>query len=101
MHHADVLLLDEPTNHLDVGAVRWLEGYLCALVKRSKQTVMVISHEPQFLNAVCTDIIQYTADRKLQSYVGNFDAFRKANKNVFTAKDSEELLGVTIEDEKP
>jgi len=100
MHHADVLLLDEPTNHLDVGAVRWLEGYLCALVKRSKQTVMVISHEPQFLNAVCTDIIQYTADRKLQSYVGNFDAFRKANKNVFTAKDSEELLGVTIEDEK-
>lgn len=39
---------------------------------------MVISHDPGFLNVVCTDIIQYSGQKTLDYYEGNFDAFRKA-----------------------
>lgn len=49
-----LLLLDEPTNHLDQSAVQFLEEYLCSL---KKTTLVVVSHNPDFLNIVCTDII--------------------------------------------
>jgi len=75
MKQADILLLDEPTNHLDVHAVKWLCQYLLSLTTGA---LMVISHDPHFLNAVCTDIIQYR-DKKLVHYKGNFDNFKQAN----------------------
>ncbi|CAH2064135.1 unnamed protein product [Thlaspi arvense] len=65
-----LLLLDEPTNHLDLRAVLWLEEYLC----RWKKTLVVVSHDRDFLNSVCTDII-HLHDLKLHFYRGNFDAF--------------------------
>ncbi|ESQ45978.1 hypothetical protein EUTSA_v10000736mg [Eutrema salsugineum] len=65
-----LLLLDEPTNHLDLRAVLWLEEYLC----RWKNTLVVVSHNVDFLNTVCTDII-HLHDQNLHSYRGNFDAF--------------------------
>lgn len=49
-----LLLLDEPTNHLDLNAVLWLEEHLS---KKFKGTVLVVSHDADFLNTVCTDII--------------------------------------------
>eukprot|EP00898_Chlorokybus_atmophyticus_P002690 jgi/Chlat1/3421/Chrsp23S00273 len=65
-----LLLLDEPTNHLDLRAVFWLEEYL----HRWKKTLVVVSHDRDFLNTVCTDII-HLHDQKLHFYRGNFDSF--------------------------
>nr|POE71641.1 abc transporter f family member 4 [Quercus suber] len=65
-----LLLLDEPTNHLDLRAVLWLEEYLC----RWKKTLVVVSHDRDFLNTVCTEII-HLHDFKLHFYCGNFDDF--------------------------
>ncbi|CAA6661910.1 unnamed protein product [Spirodela intermedia] len=65
-----LLLLDEPTNHLDLRAVLWLEEYLT----RWKKTLVVVSHDRDFLNTVCTDII-HLHDLKLHFYRGNFDEF--------------------------
>lgn len=65
-----LLLLDEPTNHLDLRAVLWLEEYLC----RWKKTLVVVSHDRDFLNTVCTEII-HLHDMKLHFYRGNFDGF--------------------------
>ncbi|KAI3878844.1 hypothetical protein MKX03_000654 [Papaver bracteatum] len=67
-----LLLLDEPTNHLDLRAVLWLEEYLC----RWKKTLVVVSHDRDFLNTVCNDII-HLHDQKLQLYRGNFDDFER------------------------
>jgi len=64
-----LLLLDEPTNHLDLRAVLWLEEYLC----RWKKTFVVVSHDRDFLNTVCSEIIDLH-DFKLHFYRGNFDA---------------------------
>lgn len=50
----DVLLLDEPTNHLDLESAMWLQRHLAS----SPNTVVVVSHDACFLDAVCTDIIQ-------------------------------------------
>eukprot|EP00397_Hematodinium_sp_SG-2012_P000762 GEMP01000763.1.p1 GENE.GEMP01000763.1~~GEMP01000763.1.p1 ORF type:complete len:1420 (+),score=303.17 GEMP01000763.1:231-4490(+) len=69
---ADVLLLDEPTNHLDVGAIAWLANYLNAL---KEAAIMVISHDPHFLDSACTDIIQYSQE-KLVYHRGNFTEFK-------------------------
>nr|POE62158.1 abc transporter f family member 4 [Quercus suber] len=65
-----LLLLDEPTNHLDLRAVLWLEEYLC----RWKKTLVVVSHDRNFLNTVCNEII-HLHDLKLHFYHGNFDDF--------------------------
>ncbi|GAV61028.1 ABC_tran domain-containing protein [Cephalotus follicularis] len=65
-----LLLLDEPTNHLDLRAVLWLEEYLC----RWKKTLVVVSHDRDFLNTVCSEII-HLHDMKLHFYRGNFDDF--------------------------
>eukprot|EP00897_Mesotaenium_endlicherianum_P008441 jgi/Mesen1/7625/ME000004S07893 len=67
-----LLLLDEPTNHLDLRAVIWLEEYLM----RWKKTLIVVSHDRDFLNSVCTDII-HLHDEKLLFYKGNFEAFEE------------------------
>ncbi|KAG6522682.1 ABC transporter F family member 4-like [Zingiber officinale] len=65
-----LLLLDEPTNHLDLRAVLWLEEYLC----RWKKTLVVVSHDRDFLNTVCNEVI-HLHELKLHVYRGNFDDF--------------------------
>ncbi|KAK9820427.1 hypothetical protein WJX72_010224 [[Myrmecia] bisecta] len=67
-----VLLLDEPTNHLDLRAVLWLEEYL----QRWKKTLVVVSHDRDFLNTVTTDII-HLHDFRLHFYRGNFAQFEE------------------------
>ena len=49
----DLLLLDEPTNHLDLNAVIWLDNYL----QSWKKTLLVVSHDQEFLSSVCDYII--------------------------------------------
>lgn len=69
----DILLLDEPTNNLDINAIRWLEGVL----KSQKSTMVLISHDRHFLNAVCT----HTADidyGELRVYPGTYDDYMTA-----------------------
>jgi ATP-binding cassette subfamily F protein 1 len=66
-----LLLLDEPTNHLDLRAVLWLEQYLCS---QWKKTLIVVSHDRDFLNTVCNDIV-HLHDKGLHLYRGNFDDF--------------------------
>ena len=66
--HPQALLLDEPTNHLDLDSIHWLENFL----ERYDGTLIVISHDRHFLNAVCT----HTADIDYQTiitYTGGYD----------------------------
>jgi len=74
LKHADLVLLDEPTNHLDEPSVEWLGKYINGIKSSS---VMVISHEPKFLDKVCTHIMAYV-DKKLEYTVGDFQAFAAA-----------------------
>ena len=64
----NILLLDEPTNHLDIDSVKWLENFLADY----EGTVIVVSHDRHFLNAVCTHIADIDFG-KIQLYVGNYD----------------------------
>ncbi|XP_025926721.1 ATP-binding cassette sub-family F member 3 isoform X3 [Apteryx rowi] len=68
----DLLLLDEPTNMLDVRAILWLENYL----QTWQSTILVVSHDRNFLNAVATDIIHLHSQR-LDTYRGDFENFMK------------------------
>ncbi|MBN2808257.1 MAG: ABC-F family ATP-binding cassette domain-containing protein [Deltaproteobacteria bacterium] len=69
----EVLLLDEPTNHLDIMSVRWLEDYLVDY----KGTLIVVSHDRDFINRVSTHIadIDY---QTIKIYPGNYDYYLKA-----------------------
>ncbi|MEG2312629.1 ABC-F family ATP-binding cassette domain-containing protein [Brevundimonas sp.] len=68
----DLLLLDEPTNYLDLEGVVWLEQRL----KRYPHTALLISHDRDLLNSVCTHIL-HLSNRKLDLYSGNYDTFEK------------------------
>ncbi|KQM18068.1 glycosyl transferase family 1 [Sphingomonas sp. Leaf24] len=68
----DVLLLDEPSNHLDLEAVMWLEDFL----KGYRATIVVVSHERDFLNNV-VDHILHLHQGKITLYPGGYDAFEK------------------------
>jgi ATP-binding cassette subfamily F protein 3 len=67
---SDLLLLDEPTNHLDLDALVWLEAWL----KRYEGTMVVISHDREFLDAV-TNVTLHIDAGKLVRYGGNYSKF--------------------------
>jgi len=67
---SDLLLLDEPTNHLDLDALVWLEAWL----KRYPGTMLVISHDREFLDAV-TDVTVHIEGARLTRYGGNYSKF--------------------------
>jgi len=67
-----LLLLDEPTNHLDLFACIWFETFL----SKWKKSLLIVSHDIDMLNTVCTDIIYLNfAQKKLEQYRGNYDHF--------------------------
>jgi ATPase subunit of ABC transporter with duplicated ATPase domains len=70
----DILLLDEPTNNLDIDTIRWLEATLNA----RKCTMIIISHDRHFLNAVCTHMADIDYG-ELRVYPGNYDDFMTAS----------------------
>ncbi|MBK6436200.1 MAG: ATP-binding cassette domain-containing protein [Rhodanobacteraceae bacterium] len=72
MTRADLLLLDEPTNHLDIDAVVWLQNWLLAY----EGTLLLISHDREFLDAVCTHTL-HLAESRATLYTGNYSQFER------------------------
>lgn len=70
MCRSDILLLDEPTNHLDFETVVWVEDWL----KQYAGILIVISHDRDFLDNICTHII-HLYQQKATAYTGNYTAF--------------------------
>ena len=73
MCRSDLLLLDEPTNHLDLDAIIWLEAWL----KGYPGTLILISHDRDFLDVVTSHIIAIEAG-KMQLFTGNYSACERA-----------------------
>ncbi|KAI0563600.1 ABC transporter [Gracilaria domingensis] len=71
----DLLLLDEPSNHLDSESVEWLEEFL----RVSKLPMVVVSHDREFLDKVCTKIVDIEAGEAFE-YPGNYSTFVKLKK---------------------
>lgn len=65
-----LLILDEPTNHLDVSMIEWLEDFLSA----QKITLLLVTHDRYFLDAVCNEIIEID-EGKVFEYRGDYDCF--------------------------
>ena len=92
MCRSDLLLLDEPTNHLDLDAVIWLEGWL----RSYPGTLILISHDRDFLDAVATQIVNIEQEH-LDLYSGNYSAFeltraeRMANQQAAHEKQQREI----------
>lgn len=70
MCRSDLLLLDEPTNHLDLDAIVWLEDWL----GRYPGTLVIISHDREFLDAVC-NVTLHLENRQVKRYGGNYSQF--------------------------
>ncbi len=70
MKPAQLLLLDEPTNHLDMEAIFWLERFL----KQSPSTIILISHDREFLDAFVTHIV-HIENKQLDLYTGNYSSY--------------------------
>jgi ATP-binding cassette subfamily F protein 3 len=70
MCRSDILLLDEPTNHLDLPAILWLERWL----KRYEGILLIISHDRDFLDEVCTRIA-HIEHNEMQFFTGNYSQF--------------------------
>lgn len=74
----DLLLLDEPTNHLDITAISWLQQHLAY---EFKGTVLCVSHDRSFVNALADEIIVFTEDRSLEYFTGSLsDLYKHADK---------------------
>jgi ATP-binding cassette subfamily F protein 3 len=71
----DLLLLDEPTNHLDFESVTWLEKFL----KSYPRTILLISHDRHFLNAV-VDRIYHLSNKTITLYNGDYDFYEKTRR---------------------
>ncbi len=95
MCRSDLLLLDEPTNHLDLDAVIWLESWL----RTYPGTLLLISHDRDFLDSVCTHIA-HIESRSMTLYPGNYSAFehiraeRLANQQSQYARQQREIAHI-------
>ena len=80
----DFIILDEPTNHLDISTIEWLEAYL----KRSRATLMMVTHDRYFLDRVCTRILEIDNE---QAYLidGNFNMYLRRRAERIEAMDAE------------
>ena len=72
MSPSELLLLDEPTNHLDLDAILWLEDWL----KKYPGTMMIVSHDRDFLDGVVTSIV-HIDQKKLRRYAGDYSSFEQ------------------------
>ena len=79
-----LLILDEPTNHLDVSMIEWLEEHLAA----QKITLLLVTHDRYFLDAVCNEIIEID-EEKVFVYKGDYDYFLEQKSLRFEIQQSE------------
>jgi ATP-binding cassette subfamily F protein uup len=79
-----LLILDEPTNHLDVSMIEWLEDFLSS----QKSTLLLVTHDRYFLDAVCNEIIEID-DGKVFEYKGNYDYFLEQKSLRYEVQQSE------------
>lgn len=86
MCRSDLLLLDEPTNHLDLDTIIWLEAWLTAY----RGTLLLISHDRDFLNNICTHIA-HLEHQNIQLYTGNYSAFERIRAERLANQQSEYL----------
>ena len=70
MREPELIILDEPTNHLDIEVIEWIESYL----KRSRVTLLMVTHDRYFLDRVCNRIIEID-NRTIYTYDGNYDYY--------------------------
>ncbi len=79
---ADIMLLDEPTNHLDINTIEWLES----LLSQSRTTLLLVTHDRYFLDAVCDNIIEIDGHSSY-TYEGNYSYFlqKKAEREAAAA----------------
>lgn len=70
LEEPELVILDEPTNHLDIDTIEWLEGWL----KRSRTTLLMVTHDRYFLDRVCNHIIEIDREQ-IFSYDGNYDYY--------------------------
>lgn len=77
LRQSNFYVLDEPTNHLDINMIEWLENFL----KAKNTTLLVVTHDRDFIDKVCTDIYELF-QTNIEKYHGNFDYFltKKAEK---------------------
>lgn len=80
----DILLLDEPTNHLDIKVIEWLENKL----KRSRTTLLMVTHDRYFLDRVCNKIIEIDR-QQMFAYDGNYDYYLRRRAERIEAMASE------------
>ncbi|KAL4880936.1 P-loop containing nucleoside triphosphate hydrolase protein [Aspergillus karnatakaensis] len=76
IQNPDIMILDEPTNFLDLLGVIWLEEYLKQLRESSQTTIVLVSHDRDFVNAVCEEIV-ILRDQKLTYFKGNLSAYEQ------------------------
>lgn len=84
----DLIILDEPTNHLDIQIIEWLESHL----KRSRVTLLMVTHDRYFLDRVCNKIIEIDR-RQIYTYDGNYDYYLRRRQERIDAM-TEELAKV-------
>lgn len=72
----EVMILDEPTNFLDLLGVVWLQTYLQQLRESSQTTIVLVSHDRDFINAICEELV-ILRDQKFSYFRGNLSAFEQ------------------------
>ena len=80
----DLILLDEPTNHLDIEIIEWLEDYL----KRSRATLLMVTHDRYFLDRVCNSILEID-QHEVFTYAGNYDYYLAKRQERLNAQNAE------------
>ncbi|MFV8413983.1 ABC-F family ATP-binding cassette domain-containing protein [Mycoplasma sp. Sp48II] len=70
----DILIMDEPTNHLDLRSIRWLENFLIDY----PNVVIVVSHDSDFLDAICTHIVDIDYN-EAKIYTGNYSFWKESS----------------------
>lgn len=80
----ELIILDEPTNHLDIEIIEWLEEYL----KRSRVTLLMVTHDRYFLDRICNKIIEID-NQQIYSYDGNFDYYLRRRRERIEAMAAE------------
>lgn len=76
LQDADIMILDEPTNFLDLLGIIWLQNYLVDFRSESSKSVIVVSHDRDFINHVCQEIV-LIKDKALEYFSGNLTAYEE------------------------